>query len=311
VAEPPAPALAALIALQGPVDAAAHVRNGDVSPDVAAETDARRRLDLVDNDFAHAATAGARFLTPEDEDWPTESLSSHADGTAEDPDSPARATPPIALWIRGEQSLSALLSSAVAVLGTCAATGYGETVAAEFGYGLSGRSITVVSDASYGIGGAALRGSMSHGGPVVTVLANGIDIAYPAGHANLLSQVPDHGLLISEYPPGTTPTQARFLARTDRTGLLSAGVVIVEAGPRSGSRRAARSAAELGRAVMAVPGPITSLPSAGTHTLLRECSAVPVATVDEILETIGFRDSSEAGSRSHEADLDDDGKPCG
>src|SRR5262245_12425288 len=234
VAEPPAPALTALVALRGPVAAAARVRSGDVAPDVAAETDARRHVDLVDDDFAQAAAVGARLLTPEDEDWPTDYLPSQTNGGADAAIAYARAASPVALWIRGAQSLSALLSSAVAVKGARAATSYGETVAADIGYGLSERGITVVSDAGYGISGSALRHAMANGGPVVTVLANGIDVAYPAGHANLLSQVPDHGLLITEYPPGAVPSRARFLTRADRLTLFAAGVVIVEAGPRSG-----------------------------------------------------------------------------
>lgn len=154
---------------------------------------------------------------------------------------------------------------------------------------------------------------MTRGGPVVTVLANGIDIAYPAGHANLLSRVPDHGLLISEYPPGAVPSRIRFLTRIDRLVLFAAGVVIVEAGPRSGSRRAGRSAEEFGRTVMAVPGPITSTLSLGTHTLLRDRSAVSVASVADIVDTVGFQRGSEgkAPTNPHESDLGDGGVPCG
>lgn len=293
VAEPPAPALMALVALEGPVAAAARVRSGRVASDVAAETDARRHTDLVDDDFAQATAVGARLLTPEDDDWPAHLHPNAGTQTA------ANAVPPIALWIRGTHSLSALLSSAVAVTGTCSSTRYGETVAADFGYDLAARGVTVMSNAAYGIGGAALRGALSSGGPVAAVMANGVDIAYPAGHADLLARVPDHGLLISEYPPGCVPSRSRFLTRADRLALFSTGVVIVEMGPRSGSRRIAQSAHALGRAVMAVPGPITATQSLGTHSLLRDRTAVPVASADDIVDSLRLHGGDEDMQSAH------------
>jgi DNA processing protein len=315
VAEPPAPALAALIAQQGPVIAAARVRDGDVSREVAAETGARRHVDggVVDDDFAQAATVGARLLTPEDEDWPTQCLRAHARDNDEGADTSAVAVAPIALWVRGKHSLAELLSSAVAVIGSRASTSYGDTVAADLGYGLSGHGITVVSDAAYGIGGSAVRGAFANDGLVVTVLANGIDVVYPAGHADLLRRVPDHGLLISEYPPGTVPSRRRFLTRLDRLALFSAGVVVVEAASRSGSCRATTSAQALGRTVMAVPGPITSTQSFGTHALLRYGTAVAVASADEIIETLGISRSGERRphSTSHPFTATDSDAPCG
>jgi DNA processing protein len=307
--------LAALVAEHGPAIAAERVRDGDVSREVAAETGARRHVDggVVDDDFARAAAVGARLLTPEDEDWPAQCLRLLARDNYEGADTSAVAGAPIALWIRGTHSLAELLSSAVAVIGSRASTSYGNTVATDLGYGLAEHSITVVSNAGYGIGGAALRGAFTNDGPVVTVLANGIDIAYPAGHADLLRRVPDHGLLVSEYPPGTVPSRTRFLTRLDRLALFSTGVVLVEAGPRSGSRRATTSAAALGRAVMAIPGPITSTQSLGTHALLRDRTAIAVASTDEIIQTLGISRSGEPEphATSRPSDAGDGGGPCG
>jgi DNA processing protein len=184
-------------------------------------------------------------------------------------------------------------------------------VASDFGYGLAARGVTVVSNGAYGIGGAALRGALCSDGPAVVIAANGVDIAYPAGHANLLSRVPDHGVLISEYPPGCVPSRSRFLTRADRLALFSSGVVIVEAGPRSGSRRIAQTATALGRAVMAVPGPITSTQSLGTHNLLRERSAVSVASVDNIIDSVGLCAGDEdVPSSRHHAGIDGLGQSC-
>ncbi|MGB3439485.1 MAG: DNA-processing protein DprA [Actinophytocola sp.] len=310
VAEPPAPALAALVAAEGPVAAAARVRSGRVAPEVAAETDARRHADLVDDDFAQAAAVGARLLTPEDEDWPSARL--HPPGHTDAQTAAGSSAPPIALWIRGTRSLTASLSSAVVVAGARSSTVYGETVASDFGYGLVARGVTVVSNGAYGIGGAVLRGALGGGGPAVVIAANGVDIAYPVGHTNLLSRVPDHGVLISEYPPGCVPSRSRFLTRADRLALFSVGVVIVEAGLRSGSLRIAQTAHALGRAVMAVPGPITSTLSLGTHNLLRDRSAVSVASVDDIIDSVGHCGGDEdVPSSHHDVGVGGDGLPCG
>ncbi len=293
VAEPPAPGLAALITEYGPVDAAERVRQGNIPAHVADET--RIGPDVVDDDFAAAAAVGARLLTPEDHDWPWQpsrpipGLLGTSEATNSMVGPPA---PPIALWVRGELPLGDVLSPAIAMVGTRAATPYGEHVAGDIAYQLALHGIGVVSDASYGIGGAALRGALNAGGHVIAVLANGIDITYPSGHTNLLTRVSESGLVITEHPPGTVPSMQRFLARFDRLTELTAGTVIVEASPRSGSRRAALASAALGRPVMAIPGPITSTQSLGTHALLRARAATPVASAAEILETLGIDEPS-------------------
>jgi DNA processing protein len=193
---------------------------------------------------------------------------------------------PIGLWVRGRARLCDLVDRAVSVVGARAATGYGEHVAADFGYGLAGAGWTVVSGAAYGIDGAAHRGALASEGATVAVLGCGIDIGYPSGHSSLLDQIADTGLVISEYAPGTSPARHRFLVRNRLIAALSAGTVVVEAGVRSGARNTAASAAALGKELMAVPGPITSAMSAGCHELLRSGAAVPVSSVAEVLESV-------------------------
>lgn len=210
VAEPPVVALTALIAARGPVETAALVRAGTVPGAVLDETAARRAHDRVDEHFAAAARVGARLVTPEDAEWPTH-LAVLSPGVAQG----ARwAAPPVALWVRGPGQLADRLERGCSVVGARAATGYGEHVAAEFGYGLAGAGWTVVSGAAYGIDGAAHRGALAAEGSTVAVLGCGIDIAYPAGHADLLDRIAERGMVISEYPPGTPPARHRFLIRT-------------------------------------------------------------------------------------------------
>ena len=281
VAEPPAVALTALIAEQGPLHAAALVRSGTVPNAVLDETSARRDHDLVDQDFAAAQRVAARLITPEDDEWPT-----HLAVLGPQRGDGARwAAPPIALWVRGNAHLAEVFELAVSVVGARAATSYGEHVAGDFGYGLASHGLTVVSGAAYGIDGAAHRGALAAEGTTVAVLGCGIDIGYPSGHSSLLDRIAEHGLVLSEYAPGTPPARHRFLVRNRLIAAATAGTVLIEAGVRSGARTTVTLAAALGRAVMAVPGPITSAMSVGCHELLRLGTAVPVASVAEIIES--------------------------
>ena len=284
VAEPPAPALAALIGAYGPLEAADLVKAGDVPTRVRDETLARRHLDRLDRDLDNAEQAGARLVVPEDDDWPAWELLSLAHGR----DHGLRwASVPIGLWVRGSASLAEAFHRSVSIVGARAATGYGEHVAAEFGYGLADAGVTVVSGAAYGIDGAAHRGVLAAEGTTVAVLGCGIDVGYPSGHATLLDRIAADGLVISEYAPGTVPARHRFLVRNRLIAALSAGTVVVEAGIRSGARNTAASASALGKELMAVPGPITSAMSAGCHELIRSGTAIPVGSVAEVLESVG------------------------
>lgn len=284
VAEPPALALARFIDEEGPLRAADRVRAADVPSDVLDETGARREVDLAARDLDEARDRGARLVVPEDDEWPAWALNSldlaRARGLR-------WAGQPIALWVRGPHRLIDLADRAVAVVGARSATGYGEHVAADFGYGLTSAGVPVMSGAAYGVDGAAHRGALAAGGPTGAVLGCGVDLPYPAGHAGLLSKIAEVGVVISEYPPGTPPARHRFLVRNRLIAALSTGVVVVEAGRRSGARNTATSARELGRVVMAVPGPITSAMSAGCHELLRSGDACPVGSVAEIIESTG------------------------
>jgi len=280
VAEPPAPALAGFVEAVGPVAAARRIRAGDVPDQVAAETAARRAVDRAGADLDAAHAAGARLLVPEDATWPREAFAACTLCGL-----PALA-PPVALWVRGPRSAGERSDRAVAVVGARAATAYGVHVACELGAGLAAAGVTVVSGAAIGIDGAAHRGALGVDGPTVAVLACGIDRAYPAAHAALLERIAATGLVVSEYPPGSVPARHRFLVRNRLIAALGGGTVVVEAALRSGAQRTAADTEALGRLVMAVPGPVTSGPSAGCHQLIRD-GALLVTSADDVLEAVG------------------------
>lgn len=284
VAEPPAPALVSFVAEQGPVLAAKLVREASCPGRVRDETAARRELETGELDLAAAGRLGARLVIPEDEEWPAWPLLALQVATGRGIQGLA---PPLGLWVRGGLRLDEAADAAVAIVGARAATGYGEYTAAELAHGLAAEDVPVFSGAAYGIDGAAHRGALAAGGVTVAVLGCGLDAGYPAGHIALLDRIAEHGLVVSEYPPGTTPARHRFLVRNRLIAALSEGTVVVEAGVRSGARNTASTAGALGKVVMAVPGSVSSAMSIGCHELIRDAGATLVASVGDVVDTVG------------------------
>ncbi|GAB3563703.1 DNA-processing protein DprA [Amycolatopsis endophytica] len=285
VAEPPAPAVADFVTRRGPLEAAKAIRAGECSGRVRDETEARRDLDLAQRDLDEGERLGMRLLIPEDDDWPGWPLLSLELAASRGVQGVA---PPLALWVRGSARFDDATAQAVAIVGSRAATGYGEHVAGDFANSLARQGVPVFSGAAYGIDGAAHRGALAARGTTVALLGCGLDAGYPAGHVVLLDKIAETGgLVVSEYPPGTPPARHRFLVRNRLIAALSEGTVVVEAGRRSGARNTATTAGALGKVVMAVPGPVTSAMSIGCHELLRDAGATLVASVEDVIETVG------------------------
>lgn len=238
--------------------------------------------------IAHGQRLGARLVTPEDDEWPSQ-LDQLAEICRDGGDPVDRdAAPPLCLWVRGEGRLPELVERSVAVVGARAASPYGAHTARQIGYGLADQGWTVVSGGAYGIDAEAHRGALAAGGPTAVVLATGIDRVYPAGNTGLFERIVEDGLLISEWPPGTEPFRHRFLIRNRLIAALTRGTVLVEAAARSGARQTLRRAGQLGRVRMVVPGPVTSAVSVGCHLELRGDPMVRLVTgVPEILEEVG------------------------
>jgi DNA processing protein len=208
------------------------------------------------------------------------------------------AAPPC-LWVRGDPDLGLGLDRSVALVGARAATGYGERVAADLAAGLADRSFTVVSGGAYGIDAAAHRGALAAGGRTVVILAGGVDRPYPAGNAGLLARVLDAGgSVVSEVPPGSVPSKTRFLQRNRLIAAAGRATVVVEAAWRSGALNTAGHAGALLRPVGAVPGPVTSMASAGCHRLLRDGAAVCVTDAAEVAELAGAAGADLAPERT-------------
>ncbi|WP_372667926.1 DNA-processing protein DprA [Amycolatopsis kentuckyensis] len=285
-AEPTNPVIARYVAEVGPVDAAHHVSEGSAPSGVLTESRHDVGWMRADAVLRTAAELGARFVVPEDDEWPAGVVGGLSTLAADDA---TLGGLPLGLWIQGEPRLDELASArSVAVVGARAATQYGEHHAAEFAYTLASRGVTVWSGAAYGIDGAAHRGALATDRPACTVavLACGIDYGYPAGHVGLLKRIAGSGAVVSEYPPGTPPARHRFLQRNRILGAFTRATVVIEAGRRSGALHAARLADKLGRPVLALPGPVSSVASAGCHRLIQDGTARLVTSADDVIAVI-------------------------
>ncbi len=239
----------------------------------------------LEQNIVDAERAGIGTLIPGDKEWPS-ALDDLGDRR------------PYVLWTRGTTSfLARPVDDLVTITGARAATSYGEHVAGELASDLANAERIVVAGGAYGIEGAAHRAALASGGDTIAVMANGVDRMYPMGHRELLERVADLGLMVSEVPPDAVPTRHRFLARARLMAALSATTVVVEAGVRSGSMTVARRAHELGRAVGAVPGPVTSATSNGPHELLELGIARIVTHSEQIIGVRLAEDPKPVGER--------------
>ena len=193
--------------------------------------------------------------------------------------------PPSVLFCKG--TLPKELPLPIAMVGARSCTDYGRDVAKLLGEQLAERGATVVTGLAAGIDSAAAKGALSAGSsgcPVIGVLGCGIDLVYPQGNEALYREVLEHGgALVTEFLPKTPPLQQNFPIRNRIMSGISRGVVVIEAGERSGTSITADCAREQGREVFAVPGRITDPMSVGTNRMITRGEAKPVACAADIL----------------------------
>ena len=227
----------------------------------------RESLDW-EGELQRAEAMGARLVARVDSEYP-ESLREIHD-------------PPLALYIRG--SLESRDSRGVAVVGTRRPTHYGRESAQRLANGLARSGLTIVSGLATGIDTVAHEAALAAGGRTVAVLGGGLDCLYPPANAGLADRIADGcGAVISEFPLGRRPDKTTFPMRNRIVSGMSRGVLVVEAGPRSGALITADQALEQGRSVWAVPGRVDSSRSAGPHWLIQQ-GAKLVTCVGDVLE---------------------------
>ncbi len=239
-----------------------------------------------------AAKLQAGIVTLDDPEYP-ENLRNFSDA------------PPI-LFVRG--SLKGSDRRAVAIVGSRNATTYGKNTSTKMARELTVAGITVVSGMARGIDSAAHQGALEAGGRTIAVLGCGVDIVYPAENRKLRDSIMENGAVISEYPIGEKPLQAHFPNRNRIITGLSLGVLAVEAREDSGVFSTVRWAAEQGREVFAVPGPITSATSTGPNQLIKQGAKV-VMNVMDILDELKLFGPARQKAGKPKIELDGDESP--
>jgi len=192
---------------------------------------------------------------------------------------------PAALYVQG--SVDALVTPALAMVGSRSPTPAGRSTARDFAAWFARAGLTVISGLATGIDAASHEGALKGSGLTVAVFGTGLDRVYPAEHAQLAERIRAHGALVSEFPPGTAPLKPNFPQRNRVIAGLSLGTLVVEATRRSGSLVTARRALEAGREVFAIPGSIHSPLSGGCHQLIKQ-GAKLVEEARDVIEELGF-----------------------
>lgn len=194
------------------------------------------------------------------------------------------AKPPKRLYFVGKIPEHRQIS--VAVVGSRKPTAYGREVTAKFAGELASKGVTIISGLALGVDSIAHQSALEAGGVTIAVLANGLDIIYPATNRGLAMHIVNNsGALISEYEPGTQPRDFQFLERNRIVSGLADALIVTEAAARSGTLSTVMHALEQGKEVFVVPGNITSPLSVGCNNLIKQ-GAHPITCVDDVLEII-------------------------
>ncbi len=231
---------------------------------------ARRELDL-EQEWQRVQKANVQVLTWDDPDYPPNLREIDA--------------PPPVLYVRGEIVERDAL--AVALVGTRRASSYGREVGHVLASELVRNGITIVSGLALGVDTIVHQAALDAGGRTIAVLGSGVDQIYPAQNRALAQAIMSNGALVSEYPLGTRPEANNFPPRNRIISGLSRGIVIIEAGQRSGALITASFAADQGRDVFAVPGSILHPGSVGCNELIRQ-GAIPCLNVNDILDHLNI-----------------------
>lgn len=190
-------------------------------------------------------------------------------------------SPPSELFIAGQ--LPQERRPTVAIIGTRKPTSYGKELANQFASALARRGVIVISGLAYGIDSIAHQAALDAGGTTIAVMANGLHRIYPAVHTRLAEAIVHQGgAVVSERQLGYDARKFDFLARNRLISGLSDAILIPEATERSGTMSTVTHALEQGREVFAIPGPVTSLTSAGTNSLIQQGALIALRPEDII-----------------------------
>lgn len=237
-------------------------------PKAALQSLLDKSLDGANRILGDCDRLGIQIMTQQDAAYPERLAAIHQ--------------PPLVLYCKGKR-FAFDEEAVIAIVGTRDSTPYGEMAATELAMELTRSGALIVSGMAQGIDAAAVRGALKVGGPVVSVLAGGIDVVYPREHRFLYEDVAAAGALISEHPPGTEHRGTLFPIRNRIISGLSVGVIAVESKRTGGTLYTVSHALEQNREVFAVPGPWNAVSSEGTNRLIQEGVAKLIMSGEDVL----------------------------
>lgn len=235
--------------------------------DIAAWMVSIEKIDSVCRQYHLLQQKNIKFITKEDQEYPKRLLEIY--------------DPPMGLFFRGR--LPGDEAPSVSIIGARSCSSYGREIAYQLGRSLAGAGIQIISGMALGIDGAGQWGAIEGGGTTYGVLGSGVDICYPKENIELYCQIPCHGGLISEYPPGQKGLPQMFPIRNRIISGLSDCIIVVEAREKSGTLITVDQGLEQGRDVFAVPGRIGDTLSVGCNQLIKNGAGI-LTGADDIYE---------------------------
>ena len=209
--------------------------------------------------------------------------------------------PPFCLYCKGNVDL--LKSICIAVVGSRKISDYGRVVTAQFTKELVGAGLTIVSGLALGVDSVAHNVCLQNQGATIAVLAGGFNHIYPTANFGLYKQICASGLVITEYPPNAEPLSYNFPVRNRIIAALSQGVLITEAGLKSGAMHTKNYAIDMGKEVFAIPGKITSSESEGTNSIIRQCQGALVTSPKDVFDILGIKLQEKTQKLSQQLDF--------
>lgn len=251
----------------------------DIGPVTASGIKSRVSWEKAEEQAALMEGNGVGLLTFRDENYPENLLSIY--------------DPPPFLFVKGETTKDD--RNAVAIVGCRSASTYGKRITESIARELVKRGVTIVSGLARGIDSIGHVSALKEKGRTLAVFGSGLDVIYPPENRKLAERIRSSGALLSEFLMGTKPEGPNFPRRNRLISGLSLGVVVVEAGARSGALLTANSALEQNRDVFAIPGNLGSKTSEGTNRLIKQ-GAKLVTSVEDILEELKIATDVERSS---------------
>lgn len=234
-----------------------------------------KSTDEAERIIEKAEIAGARIVTYDDEGYP--------------PSLKEIQPPPYVLYMKG-QELQWEEQLSIGVIGARKCSDYGRVAAQKLCYELAAAGVTIVSGMARGIDSIASISALKAGGKTIAVLGCGIDIVYPPENDRLMKAIEENGVVITEYPPSCPPYGHNFPQRNRIISGLSRGIMVIEAGKRSGTFTTVERAKDYGKDIFAVPGGIFHAESEGTNDLIKK-GAILTTSVRDIFEQYPYEAS--------------------